>query len=100
MSYEEAHQQMNTSSPDLILLEQKLRGKSGLEVIPLIKRNNPDVDIVMVSDQNDISVVEEAYDSGVIKYFRKDILLIDHVEGLIKERQSSEGSSWKRLFAN
>ena len=100
MSYEDAHQHMTNNNPDLILIEQKLRGKSGIEIIPIIKRNNPDADIVMVSDQNDINVVEEAYDLGVVKYFRKDILLIDHVEGLIKERHHSELSGWKRLFAN
>lgn len=100
MSYEEAHQQLSDASLDLILIEQKLRGKSGLESIKLIKRINPDVDIVMVSDQNDINVVEEAFECGAIKYFRKDILLIDHVEGFIKERVHADGRSWKRLFAN
>ena len=99
-SYEDAKEVMNQINPDLILIEQKLRGKSGLEVIPLLKSNNPDIDIVMVSDQKDISVVEAAYDSGVVKYFRKDVLLLDHIEGLIKERLSSEASGWRRLFAN
>lgn len=100
MSYEDAQQHMASETPDLILIEYKLHGKSGIEVIPLIKRWNPDIDVVMVSDQNDINVVEQAYDSGVVKYFRKDILLIDHIEGLIKERQSTESQGWRRLFAH
>lgn len=98
-SYEDAKTEMLKTNPDLVLIEQKLRGTSGLDAIPMIKRNYPDSEIVMVSDQNDINVVEEAYDRGVIKYFRKDILLLDHIEGLIKERISTTGQGWRRLFA-
>ena len=98
-SFEDAQLEINRTEPEIILIEQNLKGKSGLEVIPVIRRNFPDVDVVMVSDQSDISVVEKAYDVGAVKYFRKDILLIDHIEGLIKERHSSTGSAWRRLFA-
>lgn len=98
-SYEDAKSAMLDTHPDLVLIEQKLRGSTGLEAIAVIKRNYPDAELVMVSDQSDITVVEEAYERGVIKYFRKDILLLDHIEGLIKERLSSSNQSWKRLFA-
>ena len=97
-SFEEALHKMPESNPELILIEQNLKGKSGLEAIPHIQKQNPDCDIIMVSDQNDISVVESAYQKGVSKYFRKDILLLDHIEGLIREKQSSM-APWKKLFA-
>lgn len=100
-SFENAHEAMSQINPDLILLEHKLRGgKSGLDCIPFIKTISPDSEIVMVSDQNDISVVEAAYAAGVVKYFRKDILLLDHVEGLIRERSGTDSPGWRRLFAN
>ena len=98
-SYEDAKTEMLNTNPDLVLIEQKLIGTTGLDAIPMIKRNYPESEIVMVSDQSDINVVEEAYERGVVKYFRKDILLLDHIEGLIKERLSTSSQGWKRLFA-
>jgi DNA-binding NtrC family response regulator len=98
-SFEDARIKIIEQLPSLILIEQKLNGESGLEIIPMIKNINPDCDIIMVSDQNDISIVEAAYNSGVLKYFRKDILLIDHIEGLVRERYSTTSHGWRKLFA-
>lgn len=98
-TFEDALPVLNSDEPELVLIEHSLKGTSGLDAIRLIKRTQPELDVVMVSDQNDIQVVESAYEYGVSKYFRKDILLIDHIEGFIRERQSSEIAGWKKIFA-
>ncbi|MBD3638011.1 MAG: response regulator transcription factor [Crocinitomicaceae bacterium] len=95
-SFEDAKSDVVKNPPDVIFIEQNLNGISGLDAIPLLKSLNPGTEIVMVSNQNDLKVVDKAFELGALKYFRKDILLIDHIEEVLKERQIP---SWKKLFA-
>lgn len=97
-SYEDAMHSLNSFCPDIILIEQDLKGLSGLESIPYIQKTCAGSKIVMVSNQNKINVVEAAYALGVSKYFRKDLLLLDHVEGLICELEENQLPNWKKLF--
>ena len=97
-NYDEAQSTLENENPDLVMIEHHLEGTKGLDIIPLIRRSLPDTDIIMISNQNDISVVEQSFEQGVKKYFRKDALLIDHIEGYIKEKSSVSNPGWKNLL--
>ncbi|UKN01144.1 response regulator [Paracrocinitomix mangrovi] len=97
-NFDEASINMPYDNPQLVLIEHNLKGRTGLDSIPIIRQALPDCEIVMVSDQNDVEVVDTAYKRGVTKYFRKDILLLDHVEGLIKQYEAPFDSNLNQLF--
>ncbi|MBW2998702.1 response regulator [Candidatus Woesearchaeota archaeon] len=67
------------NSIDIILLDQNLPVKKGLELIPEIKEYNPDVDIYMMTGFPTETFTSEAFSLGVkdvlVKPFRKKDLL-------------------------
>jgi DNA-binding NarL/FixJ family response regulator len=60
--------------PDVVLLDISMPGKSGLEVIELIKEFSPATDILMLTNHNDQEKVREAYRKGASGYMLKSEL--------------------------
>jgi DNA-binding NarL/FixJ family response regulator len=98
-SCEEAIEQMNHLKPEVVFMDHVLRGTKGVDAIPDILNKEPEAHVVVISNQSDINVVDKAFTLGASKYFRKDILLLDHVEGFIRDLESEKKETWKMLFA-
>ncbi len=58
---------------DLVLLDQRMPGLSGLEVLREIKKRYPEVDVIMVTAVEDRSVVVECIKSGAEDFIVKPI---------------------------
>lgn len=58
-------------NPDIVILDYYLPQMNGLETLKQIKDYNPEIVVVALTGQNDISVVKEMLDAGVNKYFQK-----------------------------
>jgi DNA-binding NarL/FixJ family response regulator len=58
-------------SPDVVVLDISLPGQNGLEVLPDLRRLYPSVSIVMLTNQNDPLVREEATRRGADGYVLK-----------------------------
>lgn len=78
-------------NPDVVTLDYRLPDMNGVEILKKIKQENEDIEVILISEQNDISVVVELLKHGAYDYLVKsdDIKekLLNTV-GNIRKRQS------------
>lgn len=58
---------------DLILLDENMPGKGGLEVLPLLKEMAPDVPIVMITKSEEENIMEDAIGAKIDDYLIKPV---------------------------
>jgi DNA-binding NtrC family response regulator len=84
-SGEEAMQILKRSRFDILLVDIKMEGMSGLDVLRLVKESDPDVAVVMITAYGSISTAVEAMKKGAYDYLLKPFdpdalgLLIDKI---------------------
>jgi DNA-binding NarL/FixJ family response regulator len=61
-----------STKPDVILLDVVMPDQSGLEIIPTLLKENPEVRILVLSMQDDPQYVREAFASGASGYVLKE----------------------------
>jgi two-component system response regulator NreC len=61
-----------TTNPDLVLLDVTMPGESGLEGIPKLLHEHPDLKILVLSMQDDPHYVREAFAAGARGYVLKE----------------------------
>lgn len=72
---EEAIEKAKTFKPDVILLDIKMPGISGLEVVGEIKKINPSAKIIVISAWKSSDVVSQAIAKGAVDYMGKPLSL-------------------------
>ncbi len=70
-SGEEAMQILQNSRFDILLVDIKMEGMSGLDVLNLVKESDPDVAVVMITAYGSISTAVEAMKKGAYDYLLK-----------------------------
>jgi two-component system response regulator AtoC len=88
-SGEAALPMMNREDVDLVLLDVRLPGISGFEVLRIIKENYSLVEVIMISAINEIETAVQAMKHGAYHYVTKDFDY-DQLRGLVRnasERQ-------------
>jgi len=68
---ETALEQARETHPDMILLDMKLPGIDGLEVLRQLRGIQPDVPVVMITAHGTVETAVEAMKLGAIDYLRK-----------------------------
>lgn len=58
-------------SPDLVLLDMKIPGMDGLEILKHIKQMNPDIKVIMMTAYGELDMIKEATDLGALMHFTK-----------------------------
>ncbi len=71
--------------PSLVSLDYSLPDMSGLEVMKQIKKENPEIPVVIVSGQEDISTAVALLREGAYDYFVKDDDVKDRLWNIIKK---------------
>jgi len=82
--------------PDLVILDIRMPGKSGLEVLPELKEQLPDTRVIMITAFHDMESTIEAMQKGAEDYIHKpiDIDELDAaIDKLLSARDTSEGLS-------
>ena len=93
-SGEEALEKLNHAQYNILLLDIKMEGMSGLDVLKHIRENDPDVDVIMITAYGSISTAIEAMKNGAADYLLKPFdpnelgVLIDKI--LEKQAQALE----------
>lgn len=59
--------------PDIIILDIKMPGRSGLEALPDFKNNHPDTPVIMITAFHDMDSTIEAMQLGAMEYIHKPI---------------------------
>ncbi|MER2089161.1 response regulator [Sporosarcina sp. JAI121] len=67
----EALQAVDAEVPDCVLLDMKMPGIDGLEVLKRLKAGWPDVPVIMMTAYGEIELTEDALKTGAVKYFTK-----------------------------
>ena len=70
-SGEEALQKLESHRYDILLVDIKMEGMSGLELLKRVKENDEDVDVVMITAYGSISSSIEAMKNGACDYLLK-----------------------------
>lgn len=74
---EEALQSLKTFKPNLILMDMKMPGMSGLETLAQIRTINQQVDVIMMTAYGDAQNLEQAKDLGILYYIGKPFDLFE-----------------------
>ncbi|MGA3244579.1 MAG: response regulator [Bacteroidota bacterium] len=78
---------------DIALLDIKMPGVNGLEVLRFIKKNSPTTDAVMMTAMSDVNMAVEAMKLGSKEYLTKPIdldQLVPQLHSLIRKRDAEE----------
>ncbi|SUI99083.1 Sporulation initiation phosphotransferase F [Sporosarcina pasteurii] len=67
----EALQQVKNEQPDCILLDMKMPGMDGIDVLRQLKKEWPEIPVIMMTAYEELKLVEHALEIGAEKYFTK-----------------------------
>jgi DNA-binding NtrC family response regulator len=98
-SGEEALEKCEKARYDILLLDIKMEGMSGLEVLKKVKENDPDVSVVMITAYGSIPSAIEAMKNGAYEYMLKpfdpDELMV-LIEKIIKHQAERRETQFLR----
>ena len=81
-SAETALENIKYDSPDIIILDISLPGKTGIEIIPDLKRMLPDSEILILTSSDDDDDIFNALKLGASGYLQKDLDIENLLEAL------------------
>lgn len=67
----EALEKIKKYAPDILLIDIRMPGKSGLEVIEQIRESNPEIRAIVLSGYDDFSYAQQAIRFGAVNYLLK-----------------------------
>ncbi len=80
--------------PHLVILDIKMPEMNGTEFLKLIKKVNPEIEVIMLTAYGNVNYVEESLKSGALEYIIKPIdlkELIIKIERVREKIQQKEG---------
>jgi len=80
----EAAEKVETFLPDLVFMDVRLPGETGLELTKKIKVSHPEIHIVILTDHNLLEYRKAAFDSGADDFVVKGSLNAAVIEALVK----------------
>ena len=63
--------QLNIFKPHMVLLDIRMPGMDGLELLKKIKEHSPDLSVIMVTAEDDDRVGRRAMENGALDYITK-----------------------------
>lgn len=58
-------------TPDIVLLDMKIPGMDGLEILKQIKLMKPNMNVIMMTAYGELDMIKEATDLGALMHFTK-----------------------------
>ncbi|MFD2446803.1 response regulator [Bacillus sp. CGMCC 1.16607] len=71
-------------SPDLVLLDMKIPGMDGIEILKRMKVIDPDIRVIIMTAYGELDMIQEAKDLGALTHFAKPFD-IDDIRAAVKE---------------
>jgi DNA-binding NarL/FixJ family response regulator len=81
-SVDEAIAEARSLGPDLVLLDLTMPGKPGLEAMPTLLAEHPDLKVLILSMEDDPRYVREAFAAGARGYLLKEAVANDVVDAI------------------
>ncbi|MFK7694848.1 response regulator [Paenibacillus sp. HJGM_3] len=70
--------------PDLVLLDMKIPGMDGLDILKHIKQINPSIKVIMMTAYGELDMIKEATELGALMHFTKPFD-IDDLRGAVNK---------------
>ena len=89
---EDALEIVRSDMPDVVLLDFRMPGMDGVEVLKRIKEIDSTIEVIMLTGHGDIQSIEEAVNGGAYEYIMKPINIKDlivKIDSAKKKRSSS-----------
>lgn len=83
-------------APDLVLLDMKIPGMDGLEILKHIKAIDPSIKVIMMTAYGELDMIKEATDLGALMHFTKPF---DIDEMRMEVNRQLQGGSSSGRFA-
>lgn len=80
----EALQKISDKTPLLILLDVKMPGMSGMDVLYELKIHAPDVSVVMITAYSELDMVLKAKKCGLIQHYISKPFKLEELRGLVR----------------
>jgi two-component system, response regulator, stage 0 sporulation protein F len=58
-------------SPDLVLLDMKIPGMDGIEILKRMKKKDQDIRVIIMTAYGELDMIQEAKDLGALTHFAK-----------------------------
>ncbi|MDO9000012.1 MAG: response regulator [Bacteroidota bacterium] len=68
----------------IVILDYKMEGKNGLEILRLIKAKNPKIEVIMLSGNEDIALAVETFRAGAKDYVIKGYGSLNKIGKLVR----------------
>ncbi len=68
---EEALKIVSEKVPDLVILDMKIPGMDGIEILTRIKAKNADIKVMIMTAYGELNMINEAMEIGAVSYFLK-----------------------------
>ena len=78
---------VKTHAPDIAMLDIRLPGMNGLDLLHEIKKIKPVTEVIMISGHGDMNTVIEAMRKGAVDYFAKPFRLADVYKAIIRTQR-------------
>ena len=78
-------------SPDLVLLDMKIPGMDGIEILKRLKAINAEIQVIIMTAYGELDMIQESKDLGAITHFAKPFD-IDEIRDAVRKNmpQSTE----------
>lgn len=80
-----AIKQIETSTPDLVFMDIKMPGSSGLELTKLIKQAHPEICVIIVTNYDLPEYREAARDAGADRFLSKTATTVDELAAVVEQ---------------
>lgn len=84
--------------PDLVLLDMKIPGMDGIEILKRMKVIEPDIRVIIMTAYGELDMIQEAKDLGAITHFAKPFD-IDDIRAAVRKhipQKANQGAVFKR----
>jgi two-component system, response regulator, stage 0 sporulation protein F len=71
-------------SPDIVLLDMKIPGMDGIEILKRMKAIDPDIRVIIMTAYGELDMIQKAKDLGAITHFAKPFD-IDEIRDAVKK---------------
>lgn len=80
---------LNDHMPDLVLLDMKIPGMDGIEILKRMKVLQPDIKVIIMTAYGELDMIQEAMDLGAITHFAKPFDIDDIRKAVAKHLKTS-----------
>jgi len=85
----EALSSIHKDRPDVVLLDLRIPGMDGIEILRTIKQYDPAIEVIMLTGHGDKESVEEGMKGGIFEYIMKPIDIGELTAKIDKAKEKS-----------